>query len=155
MEGMNRVFALLAVLGTAALLAAGCGGGGGGDEPLTKAEYQKEMQTIGTKLGTSLGSLGSATSPAKAATALKKVQGDLHDAAEEMDGITPPEAVSTEHENLVAGVREFADELDPIIGKLEKGNLQALASVTSLAALTKIQNASNAINKKGFKIGSS
>jgi len=151
---MNRVLALLALVGASALLAAGCGGGGG-EEPLTKAEYQKEMQTIGTKLGTSLNSLGSATSASTAADSLKKVQGDLRDAADEMDGIAPPDVVADEHDNLVAGVREFADELDPIIGKLEKGNLQALASVTTLAALTKIQNASTAINKKGFKIGSS
>jgi hypothetical protein len=150
---MHRVLTLLALVGASALLVAGCGGGGG-EKPLSKAEYQKEMQTIGMKLGTSLTSLGSATSAPKAATALKKVQGELRDAADELDGIAPPEAVSSEHGDLVAGVREFADELDPIIGKLEKGNIQALATVTSLTALAKIQSASDAIDKKGFKIGS-
>jgi soluble cytochrome b562 len=151
---MNRVIALLVLAGASALLA-GCGGGGGGTEPLTKAEYQTQMQTIGDKLGSSLGSLGTATSADKAVTALEKVQTDLRASADDMDEISPPEAVETEHDDLVAGVRQFADELDPIIERLEKGNLQALASVTAAKGLTAIQNAAEAISKKGYKIGSS
>jgi hypothetical protein len=151
---MNRVTALLALVAATGLLAAGCGGGGG-PEPLSKADYQKQMQAIGTTLGTSLNSLGTATSAPKAATALKKVQTDLRGAADKMDAITPPDAVEADHDKLVAGVREFADELESIIGRLEKGNLQALASVTSVKALTTIQNAADAIDKKGFKIGAS
>jgi soluble cytochrome b562 len=150
---MNRVIALLALVGASALLVSGCGGGGG-SKPLSKAEYQTQMRTIGDALGNSLNSLGTASSATKAVTAVKKVQTDLRDAADDMADISPPEAVEKEHGDLVAGVREFADELDPIIEKLDKGNLQALQSVASVKALPKIQNAANAINKKGFKIGS-
>jgi hypothetical protein len=79
----------------------------------------------------------------------------MRDAADQMDEITPPDVVESDHDDLVAGVREFADELEAIIDRIEKGNLQALASVTSARALTKIQNAADAISKKGFKIDSS
>jgi hypothetical protein len=151
---MRRVIAVLALAGAVVLSAAGCGGGGS-DEPLTKAEYERQMSTIGKSLTDSLNSLGSATSADAAATQLTKLQGELEDAADEMDAITPPERVQAEHAQLVDGVREFGEELDPLIGKLEDGDLQALAGVQSLAGIAAIQKASSAINGKGFDISSS
>ena len=87
-----------------------------------------------------------------AATSLKKLQTELADAADKMDAITPPEKVETEHQQLADGVREFGDQLDPIITKLEGGKMEALSGVTSLSSLLKIQKASMAINKKGYDI---
>ncbi len=150
---MKRVIALLALAGAVVIVAAGCGGGG--SEPLSKAEYEKQMGVIGQNLTNSLNTLASVTSAANAATSLKKLQGDLTSAADEMEAITPPDKVKTEHEQLASGVREFGDQLDPIIKKLEGGDMQAIAGVTSVKALAKIQKASTAINSKGYNIGSS
>jgi hypothetical protein len=147
---MRRVIAWLALAAAVALVAGGCGGGG--SSPLGKADYEKQMGAIGTQLTTALNGVGTATTADGAATSLKKLQTELTDAADKMDAITPPEKVQTEHQQLADGVREFGDELDPIITKLEGGQLQALAGVTSLAALLKIQKASTAINKKGYDI---
>ena len=149
---MKRVIALLALAGAVALVAAGCGGGG--SKPLSKAEYEKQMGAIGQTLTDSLNALGTATSAAKAATSLKNIQTELRTAADKMEAITPPDDVKTEHAQLASGVREFGDQLDPVIKKLEGGNLPALAAVTSLTALAKIQKASTAINDKGYNIGS-
>jgi hypothetical protein len=150
---MRRVIALLALASAVMLVAGGCGGGGG-SEPLSKADYEKQMSAIGQDLTTALNTLGTATSAKGAATSLTKLQGDLNDAADKMEAITPPEQVETEHQQLADGVREFGVQLGPIITKLEGGDMQALAGVTSLAALLKIQKASTAINKKGYEIGS-
>ena len=128
--------------------------GGGSDEPLTKAEYEQQMSAIGKSLTDSLNSLGSATSADAAADLLKKLQGELEDAADEMDAISPPEKVQIEHGQLVDGVRAFGDELGPVITKLEGGYFQALASVQSLAGIAAIQKTSSAINGKGFDISS-
>jgi len=150
---MRRVFGLLLLSGVLAVVVAGCGGGGG-SKPLDKADYDKQMQTIGGGLTDDLNSLSSSTgSAAKAATALVKVQTDLRTAADQLDAITPPTAIKTEHEQLTKAVREFADELDPLIKDLKAGKLSALSSLATLKGLSDIQTASTAISKKGYKIG--
>ena len=148
---MRKAIAILALGSVVGLLAAGCGGGGG-PKPLSKADYVKQMTAIGKSLSTSIGTLGSVTTPSKAATALAKVQTDLRAAVKRLDAITPPADVKTAHQQLATAVSEFADELGPVITKLKAGNLSALSSVTSLKGLTDIQSAANAITKAGYKI---
>jgi hypothetical protein len=146
------VIALLALAAAAMLVASGCGGGG--SKALTKAEYEKQMRVIGENLSKSLNTLGTATSAKAAATALEKVQAEMKKGAADMEAIKPPEEIETQHAQLVAGVEKFGEQLEPVITKLDKGNLQALAQVTSLTALTEIQNASQALNEKGYDIAS-
>ena len=158
------------------LLAAGCGGGGGKSSstaatpattgaaatttapasstaPLTKTEYVTKMKAIGRSLSTSLNSLGSATTAAKAATALTAVQTDLRAAADKIGAITPPDAIKAQHAQLERAVRDFADELGPIIAKLKTGSMTALSTVPTLKGLREIQTASTAIANQGYKIG--
>jgi hypothetical protein len=170
---------LAAAVGAAVLLlAAGCGGGGGGTTGAqtttstttttaatatttttasgpapSKAEYVSQMKVIGQSLSTSLNTLGAAKTAATAATALAKVQTDLRSAADKLAAITPPDAIKTQHGQLVKAVRDFADELDPVIKSLRAGTMTALASVPTLKGLTEIQTASTAISNKGYKIG--
>ena len=148
---MNRVTALLVVVAATALLAAGCGGSS--PEPLSKADYVSQVKAIGKDLSTSLNGIGSPKDSKTAATALTSVQSDLRDAVKKLEDITPPDNVKTAHENLTKAVGEFADELDPIIDKLNDGKLSALGSVTTLKGLTDIQSAATAIGKAGYNIG--
>jgi hypothetical protein len=151
---MRRAIGLLALGGAVALLAASCGGGGGGSKPLDKADYVKQMQAIGKSLSTALNGLGTATgSSKKAAAALTKVQVDLNDAADKIDAMNPPTDVADQQAKLGVAVREFADELDPLIKKLNAGKLSALQSVSSLKGISDIQSTSNAIVQKGYRIG--
>jgi hypothetical protein len=175
MAGAKFVLAL-AVGAAVLLLASGCGGGGSGTSTTTtttstttttpatttttasgqassKAAYVARMKVIGQSLSTSLNTLGAAKTAATAATALAKVQTDLRGAADKLAAITPPDAIKTQHGELVKAVRDFADELDPVIKSLKAGKLTALASVPTLKGLTEIQAASTAISNKGYKIG--
>jgi hypothetical protein len=150
---MRRVLGLPALALALVLVAAACGGGGG-PKPLTKAEYVKQMQKIGRSLSNSLNSLGTATASTKtAAAALVKVQEDLRNAADQLDKIKPPDDIKDEHARLATGVRDFADEMDPLVKKLQGGNIAALSSLTTLKGVSEIQAASTAITKKGYKIG--
>ena len=163
-----------APLAAAALfLAAGCGGGGGSSTtnaagtttaaaattteaaatPLAKTDYVSKMKVIGRSLSTSLNSLGSATTAAKAATALVSVQTDLRAAADKIEALTPPDPIKAQHAQLVKAVRDFADELEPVITKLKGGSMTALSTVPTLKGLQEIQTASTAIANKGYKIG--
>ena len=100
------------------LLVGGCGGSS--SQPLTKTEYVKQMKTIGRSLSTSINSVASVTSPKDAATALGKVQDDLRTAADQMKKISPPKNIEDQHDKLTQAVYDFADQLDPIIDKLEQ-----------------------------------
>jgi hypothetical protein len=179
MAGAKLVLAT-AFGGVALLLAAGCGGGGGststgsqststttttlttttaattttasGQSP-AKTAYVSQKKVIGQSLSTSLNTLGSATTPAKAAAALQKVQTDLRGAADKLAAITPPDQIKTQHAQLVKAVRDFADELGPVIKSLQGGKMTALSTVPTLKGLTEIQAASTAITKQGYKIG--
>jgi len=171
----RRAVAPFSVAAATLLLAAACGGGGGSSTssspttsvstqaktttpapataPLAKAAYVTRMKAIGTSLSTSLNSLGAATTAAKAATALAAVQADLRTAAGRIEAITPPDAIKAQHAQLAKAVRDFADELDPVITKLKGGSMAALSTVPTLKGLQEIQTASAAIANKGYKIG--
>jgi hypothetical protein len=174
MAGGAKRLAALALTAALLLFAAGCGGGSKSSDatttaetttekaatttkakatPLPKAAYVNRMKAIGQSLSTSLNSLGSATTAAKAAVALAAVQTDLRKAADRIESITPPEPIKTQHAQLAKAVRDFADELDPVIAKLKKGTITALQTVPTLKGLQEIQTASTAIANKGYKIG--
>ena len=152
---MRRAIGLLALGGVVALLAAGCGGGGsGGAKPMDKADYVKQMQAIGKSLSDALGGLGAATaSSKKAAEAVTRIQTDLNQAADKIDAMNPPTEIAAEQKKLGDAVREFAKELDPVIKQLQAGKLGALQSLANLKGISDIQNTSNAIVNKGYKIG--
>lgn len=173
MAGAKRLVAAVPLGAAAILLTAGCGGGGGSSTtsapgtttvaaattteasatPLAKTAYVSKMKVIGRSLSTSLNSLGSATTAAKAATALAAVQSDLRAAADKIESLTPPDSIKTQHAQLVKAVRDFADELEPVITKLKGGSIAALSTVPTLKGLQEIQTASTAIATKGYKIG--
>jgi hypothetical protein len=175
MAGAKRAFTMLAVGAATVLLGAGCGGGGSSKSstptttgtttaaaptttvessaPLPKAAYVTKMKAIGRSLSTSLNSLGAATTAQKAASALQAVQTDLRHAAERIEALAPPPAIKAQHAQLAKAVRDFADELDPVITKLKGGNMQALSTVPTLKGLQEIQTASTQIASKGYKIG--
>jgi hypothetical protein len=174
MAGGAKRLAALTLTAVLLLFAAGCGGGSKSSNgtttaettteaaattteaaaaPLPKAAYVNKMKAIGRSLSTSLNSLGSATTAATAAVALAGVQTDLRKAADRIEAITPPERIKTQHAQLAKAVRDFADELDPVIAKLKKGTISALQTVATLKGLQEIQTASTAIANKGYKIG--
>ncbi len=151
---MRRVVALLALAGAVVLALTACGGGGdgGGGTPLTKAEYEQQMQAIGQELSKALDTSSGATSAEEAASTVEGAQETLRESADKMDEMTPPEDIATEHDQLVDGVRAFADDLDGVIQALEDGDMQALTSMMSLDSIQQIQTASAAITSKGYDI---
>jgi hypothetical protein len=137
-------------MGAVVLLVGGCGGKS--QPPLSKADYVKQMKVIGQSLSTSINSIADVKTPKAAATALTKVQDDLNTAAGEMKKINPPADVKDAHEKLTQAVSDFADQLGPIIDKLNNGDLSALATVTTLKAFHDLQAAAGEITSAGYKI---
>src|SRR5579862_2819397 len=163
---MRQAITMLLLVGATGLLAGGCGGGSKSSttrttaaaatttvpaKPATKLVYSRRMIAIGTGLTNSINSVNPSTA-ADAATSLVKLQADLRAAQKELAALTPPADVAVPHKKLIAAVGEFADELDPVIVKLQAGKLAALQTVGQMPALKKIGTATAAISAAGYKI---
>jgi hypothetical protein len=110
------------------------------------------MKVIGQSLTTSIDSVSGVKTPKAAATALTTVQDDLKTAADQMKKINPPPDVKDAHEKLTRAVSDFADQLGPVIDKLNSGDLSALGTVTTLKAFSDLQAAAAEITKAGYPI---
>jgi chromosome segregation ATPase len=140
-----------------AALAAGCGGGGG-DGRLSKAEYEQEMQSIGTELRTAfsgLGNLGQTNDLDKLADQIASLRENLEDAANKVDDLNPPEDVEEETDTIAHALHAFADTFEQMEDAARDGDLPALqkaqAEVASEGA--RAQRAAESLKQKGYEIG--
>jgi hypothetical protein len=140
-------FVTLAVALTA--FAAGCGGGDG-DQRLSKSDYETQIGSIDAGLFAALQAVGSARTVKATLAALERCQAEFQRLAGELEAIAPPKDVETEHEELTTGVREFPEQLNPIIARVAGGNRLAIAGVQSMPAMTKLIHATAGINHKGY-----
>jgi hypothetical protein len=151
-----RGLAILACLvSSLAVVAAGCGGGGssGGGEPLTKEQYQAKVKAIARQIGSELGSavnLGKQTSPADVDKGVKA----LHEFANELADVTPPKEVAQAHQLLIDGMNTLADELKPLVEKLNKTKdpTEALSALFSLKALQLLNKAQQEFKQAGYTV---
>jgi hypothetical protein len=121
---VRRRTAAIVVLVVAPLLLVTCGGSS--DEPLTRSQYEQQLQTTMDDLEAAYGDAGAATtggggakggrrSVAQIVDELRTSQVALRDAGNRLDEITPPEDLAATHDQLVAGVRDMADAVDLLI----------------------------------------
>jgi hypothetical protein len=174
--GTRPVLGLLAAAAALGLLAAGCGGGSSTTSKTTttaaatttpavstttppsahpggKAAYVAKMKAIGRHLGAALNDVEAAQTPKQAAAAYRNVQTQLRTAQKQLESITPPAGIEKEHAALAKAVGEFADELGPIISKIEGGNINAAGDVSKLKGYLALRTAAAAIVAAGYKIG--
>jgi methyl-accepting chemotaxis protein len=105
-----RASASVALLATGVVLAA-CSGEQ--NDRLTKRQYEQKVQSVYGHVQASFRELGrNAGSLQDLAASVKSVQSALRDAADELEAIEPPETVEEENEELVEGMRGYADDLD-------------------------------------------
>jgi len=153
--------ALLALVCTLALLAAGCGGGSGGGtstataEPLPKAEYESLMRTYGRDVGLGLQNVFDARTPEQTQNALTTVPPKLERAASEMATLVPPPEIAKQHAQLVAGIRRFAQDLARAGRQYRNGNVEGLSSLPASTSLRVLQTAYDAITAKGYDLDAS
>ena len=150
----RRACVVLAAVGLAAI-AAGCGGGG---DRLSKEEYEREMQALSQRLGESVGPLDAASSVDAAAEAMGEVREAMEEAVGELDEMNPPEDVEEDHQQLQAGVEQFANDLEELEQAIEDGDLedveQLAQELQSGSGLQQVDRATEAIKAKGYDIES-
>lgn len=132
-------------------LLAGCGG----DDRLTKQEY---AQKVRAEYGQVQEAFQATNVPSgQLAARVDAAQEQLREAADELDGVEPPEDVETENAQLVAGMRRYADDLDRLRNAAEKGDQRTIddfnARLPQNEAVEQMAEAAEAMKFKGYDLG--
>lgn len=109
----SRLLVAIAIALLSAALLAGCGG-------VSKAEYEKEVEKIGTKVEKDLNKLDSGQPTSKDLVTAEK---SLNDAADDLEDVEAPSDVEKLHDDLVDTLRDTAklmDEMAPLMEKAAK-----------------------------------
>jgi uncharacterized membrane protein len=144
---------------------AGCGGGGdgGAGEPLSKEDYEQQMQALQADLSASADELQQAFSDPQDVEAMSEGLNDsadlLDEASSSLDDISPPEEVADAHQKMVdtsaaaaVKLREFSDTVaNASLAELQ----ESLAEFQNIQEFTELQSAVSEIQAKGYNIGAS
>jgi hypothetical protein len=154
-EGARRALALAALLAVIGVAAAGCGGGGSSSNGGGFSPYEVKMQALGNSLNTTLRAEAKANAtaaPGQVEKNLRTQQAALRRAANKLALITPPANVAADHQLLIKGVREYADEIDGLIARVKKGDTLAAYAITNLKGPRDMSRATEKITKAGYVI---
>jgi len=128
-RGWRALLAALLVLGAVALVA--CGDGGKGDYA---ADVKEIVQPVGDKLQDLGAQLQGQGSEEQKVGQLEEAQTTIDGAADDLEGLDPPEDVQDEHDEYVSKLRTLADDIGAVTKAVED---QDQAAATQ--AFTKLQ----------------
>lgn len=144
---------LLVAFAAVALIAAGCGG-----DTEEKNDYVDQVNKAQTEFANQVTKLSSAITSTSSDTADRKTIQSYQDAVDgvvkDLEGITPPEDVKAEHQQLVDAMSQYGKSVGTALDDLQGGTAQdRLAAAQELqkastTAGTEINQAIDAINKK-------
>ncbi len=145
--GFIRRALLLAV---ALSLLAGCGGGGSA-KPLSKTEYQKAVKSI-------VASFSFQSVTGSSSKKLADGQQAIRGVADRLDRLRPPQEVAAAHRDLVAGLRQFADDLGTLDARVReakksKNPYAVLGVLARLKSFQTLERAQKEFQAKGYKLG--
>lgn len=144
---------LLVAFASVALIAAGCGG-----DTEEKNDYVDQVNKAQTEFANQVTKLSSAITSSSSDSADRKTIQSYQDAVDgvvkDLEGITPPEDVKAEHQQLVDAMSQYGKSVSTALDDLQGGTAQdRLAAAQELqkastTAGTEINQAIDAINKK-------
>jgi hypothetical protein len=145
------------VLAAIALAAASCGGGG--DGPLSKADYEQQVGAILRPIQETTLPNVLQISPDQADQAiqqLKQAETKLHDDAETLRTMKPPEDVTGPTTELAEGIGRIADQVTSVRKGAESGNFNRLeqfkVQVGSDPAVAQIRAAITELINLGYDV---
>lgn len=145
----------------AAFVLAACGS----TARLSKAQYERQLGTIGTDAGTTLSRIFSdpalltPRSLRQAAQIVRQGASTIDDAASKIAGLKPPADVEALNEQLAAAFRQLASELRRWAADAERGDVQAVKTfdeqlrANELPGELLIQRTIADLRSKGYVVG--
>jgi hypothetical protein len=137
----------------------------GGPSRLTKAQYERQLSSIGTKAGTALSKVFSdpaVTNPSslkQAAEVVKRGATTVDAAGTQIERLLPPSDAETDNADLAKGFHQLADELRQFAAAAERGDVAQVrafdqqASASTLPGERAILRAIESLKAKGYVIG--
>ena len=129
-------------------------GGCGGETRLSKPEYEQKVRTV-----------YAGVQQAFRATDVRKglgekvaaAQEELRDAADKLDAVEPPSEVARHHDEIVDGLREYAEDLDELRDAIAAGDQDRVRAfnenVAGNLAVYQIAEAAEEMKFKGYDLG--
>jgi hypothetical protein len=144
--------AVVAVVALAAILLVPRGGGGA----LSKSEYEKKVRAVYADVQDAFRKTN-VTSTKLLAARVAEAQRELRRAADELDDAEPPSAVAAKNDELVEGMRAYADDLEELRGAAERGDSARIArfnqSIPQNTAVRQIAEAAEEMKFEGYDLG--
>jgi soluble cytochrome b562 len=88
---------------------------------------------------------------------IEQAQAQLREAADALSGAEAPVEVEKENEEIVEGMREYADDLDQLRDAAQKGDLQSIEGfndrIGKNEAVEQIAEAAEEMKFKGYDLG--
>jgi hypothetical protein len=125
-------------------------------KPLSKPKYEQKVRSAYAEVQTAFRGTRGVTGPELAAR-VAEAQKVLRNAADELAKVEPPVAVSVEHDQLVDGLRDYAEDLEALHTAIEEHDEDAIAGfnegVPQNDAIRRIAAAAERMLEKGFDVG--
>jgi HAMP domain-containing protein len=151
MSGIRRLLILSGAV-VAVLLPSGCGGG---DDRLSKTEYEEKVRSLYADVQAAF----QATNVGKTqlAARVEAAQRELRSAADELADVQPPEEVEAENQQIVQGMRAYADDLERLRKAAARGDTRTVEDFNSRIAknesVEQIAEAAERMKFKGYNLG--
>jgi hypothetical protein len=133
------------------LLLAGCGS----EDRLSKQEYAQKVRAV---YGDVQKAFQATNVPqGELAARIEAAQEQLREGADELEDVEPPEDVEQENEELVEGMRRYADDLDRLRNAVESGDQRTIddfnARIAQNEAVEQMAEAAEEMKFKGYDLG--
>jgi hypothetical protein len=143
----------LLALALVALVLAGCGKS---EQDVTKAQYERRIDRIGTNLYNAANNLGQSTATGIFNQNVEALQDVIDDSAKELDGLRPPGLkAQAANERLIHAYRDLSDEFDKVKDARRESYPRAIAALNAVQRSEPAQESIRAaaqLRKLGFKV---
>jgi enamine deaminase RidA (YjgF/YER057c/UK114 family) len=148
---VTRAVALLAAV--LALVVTGCGSK---PKPVTKAQYEAELQTLGQDLTRAGSSIGHHIDISGFNQDIANFQDHLRAAAKDLHGVKPPANAQAANKRLADSFDELADDFEPVKDARRKSIVEAGKAADIVRKSAAVKNGRAAIDElkaKGYDVG--
>ena len=144
---------LLVLVCTVALVATGCGSK---PKPVTKSQYEQQLQRLGDDLVNAGSQIGQHLDIATFNQDISNFQDHLRDASKELKGVEPPPNAQEPNQHLADAFHDLADALDPVKDARRESLREAgkaFAVARSSAPARQGRSAVRQLSRRGYEVG--
>jgi hypothetical protein len=144
---------LLVAACAAAFLATGCGSK---PKPVTKAQYEQQLQRLGDDLVNAGSPIGQHLDISSFNEDVSNFQDHLRDASKELKGVEPPANAREPNQRLADAFHDLADALDPVKDARRESLREAgkaFAVARSSAPAIQGRSAVRQLRRRGYEVG--